>query len=168
MKINKYSSLATTVMVIMVSLSWQAYERINYGEAIVTDGDTIKIGINRIRLFGIDAPEKKQVCKKRKGKEAESWNCGIEATEHLSKLIDDSKVFCFMIEKDRYKRLVSICLNKRYQDIGREMVKAGYSVAYAEYSTLYVNPETEAKRNKIGIWAGEFVKPEDYRKSKKR
>ena len=34
------------------------------GIAEVVDGDTIKINSNKIRLFGIDAPEKKQFCKK--------------------------------------------------------------------------------------------------------
>jgi endonuclease YncB( thermonuclease family) len=28
----------------------------------VTDGDTIKFGAQRVRLFGIDAPEKRQTC----------------------------------------------------------------------------------------------------------
>ena len=34
------------------------------GIAKVVDGDTIKIGKNKIRLLGIDAPEKKQQCQK--------------------------------------------------------------------------------------------------------
>ena len=34
------------------------------GKAKVIDGDTIKINKKKIRLFGIDAPEKKQICKK--------------------------------------------------------------------------------------------------------
>ena len=33
-----------------------------YGYAVVVDADTIKIGNYKIRLFGIDAPEKKQFC----------------------------------------------------------------------------------------------------------
>ena len=34
------------------------------GNVKVIDGDTIKINKKKIRLFGIDAPEKKQICKK--------------------------------------------------------------------------------------------------------
>ena len=34
------------------------------GKAKVIDGDTIKINEKKIRLFGIDAPEKEQICKK--------------------------------------------------------------------------------------------------------
>ena len=36
------------------------------GLAFISDGDTIKILDNRIRLHGIDAPEKKQKCNKKK------------------------------------------------------------------------------------------------------
>ena len=36
------------------------------GLAFISDGDTIKILDNRIRLHGIDAPEKKQKCTKKK------------------------------------------------------------------------------------------------------
>ena len=34
------------------------------GYAKIIDGDTIKIRTKKIRLYGIDAPEKKQTCKK--------------------------------------------------------------------------------------------------------
>jgi endonuclease YncB( thermonuclease family) len=35
-----------------------------YGPAVVTDGDTLKMGSERVRLFGIDAPEGKQSCER--------------------------------------------------------------------------------------------------------
>ena len=37
------------------------------GQAIVIDGDTIKVQGKKIRLFGIDAPELKQICKRKNG-----------------------------------------------------------------------------------------------------
>ena len=39
---------------------WPSYVQ---GEAKVVDGDTLIINNIRIRLFGIDAPEKNQICK---------------------------------------------------------------------------------------------------------
>ncbi|WP_053332748.1 thermonuclease family protein [Candidatus Jidaibacter acanthamoebae] len=39
-----------------------------YGEAKITDGDTIIIGSQRIRLYGIDAVEKNQKCKTKQGR----------------------------------------------------------------------------------------------------
>ena len=39
-------------------------ELIISGKAVITDGDTLNISSNKIRLSGIDAPEIKQQCKK--------------------------------------------------------------------------------------------------------
>ena len=49
-----FSSIITTAI---------SFEKIITGKARVTDGDTIKINNQKIRLFGIDAPETKQFCK---------------------------------------------------------------------------------------------------------
>ena len=53
----------STVFFIFLFLQNSQSEIIS-GSAVVTDGDTIKINNNKIRLFGIDAPEKKQLCEK--------------------------------------------------------------------------------------------------------
>ena len=50
------------------------------GKAKIIDGDTIQIGDNRIRLYGIDAPELKQVCKIN----GRNWMCGEEAAMALA------------------------------------------------------------------------------------
>ncbi|MBA8667325.1 thermonuclease family protein [Candidatus Jidaibacter acanthamoebae] len=135
-----------------------------YGEAKITDGDTIIIGSQKIRLYGIDAPEKNQKCKTKQDRE---WQCGIEAKDYLAKIVDQNKVFCFSKSKDRYRREVSICYNHKFQSINAEMVRNGYAVAYTKYSKLYINEEQQAKQKKLGIWAGTFTKPEEYRMRKK-
>lgn len=43
------------------------------GPARVVDGDTLELGKERIRLFGIDAPESKQLCKNNRGND---YACG--------------------------------------------------------------------------------------------
>lgn len=43
-----------------------------FGLAVAGDGDSLRVGDNRIRLFGIDAPEIDQVCDKPSGR----WDCG--------------------------------------------------------------------------------------------
>jgi len=54
-------SLSTLLILPELSISG---EKIISGKAQVIDGDTIKINDKKIRLFGIDAPEKKQIVKK--------------------------------------------------------------------------------------------------------
>jgi endonuclease YncB( thermonuclease family) len=44
------------------------------------------------------------------------------------------------------------------------MVKNGYAVAYRRYSRDYVKDEDYAKKNKLGLWSGNFIYPEKWRK----
>ena len=59
------------------------------GNARVVDGDTIHVGNTKIRLYGIDAPERKQTCTAG-GKE---WSCGQEASKALLVAIDDDRLW---------------------------------------------------------------------------
>jgi endonuclease YncB( thermonuclease family) len=130
-----------------------------YGTARVIDGDTLHINDIKIRLYGIDAIEKNQQCTT----DGKKWQCGLAAKNKLTELVDGNKVYCWSINKDRYKRHVSICYNHKFQDINAGMVRSGYAVAYTKYSTLYLGLETEAKQEKRGIWSGTFTMPEVYR-----
>ena len=57
-------SLFSLLIFLLFSIVSHSSEKIILGNAKVIDGDTIKIDKKKIRLFGIDAPEKKQLCKK--------------------------------------------------------------------------------------------------------
>ncbi|MDC0418688.1 thermonuclease family protein [Pelagibacteraceae bacterium] len=130
------------------------------GFADVTDGDTIKILNNKIRLHGIDAPEKKQKCTK----DAKDYNCGVVATQMLIKKISGNTVKCLTQKnKDRYNRFIGVCFVKQ-EDINKWMVRNGYAVAYKRYSEDYTLDENFAKTNKLGLWSGSFLKPEKWRK----
>ena len=55
-------SLFSLLIFFLFSIASLSSEKIILGNAKVIDGDTIKINDNKIRLFGIDAPENKQMC----------------------------------------------------------------------------------------------------------
>ncbi len=47
------------------------------------------------------------------------------------------------------------------------MVSEGLALAYRRYSLDYIDQEAEAQAAQRGLWAGEFVKPWDWRRGKR-
>ena len=131
-----------------------------YGIPNITDGDTIKILNKRIRFHGVDAPENKQICIKN----FKEYSCGQEATNALKKKINKKRVICKVQDKlDRYNRYIGVCFLGDI-NLNKWMVRNGYAVAYRRYSKDYIKDENYAKKNKIGLWAGDFIHPEKWRK----
>jgi endonuclease YncB( thermonuclease family) len=127
----------------------------------VSDGDSLRSGDLRIRLFGIDAPELKQQCADQNGV---LWSCGTAALQQLNALISKNKdLQCSLRDVDRYGRLVMQCFNGPI-DIGAAMVLSGYALAYRQFSDLYIAEEEQAKTTLKGIWRGAFTPPWEWRR----
>src|SRR3954462_775716 len=73
------------------------------GRAQITDGDTLRIGKDRIRLFGIDAPEIKQTCNEATDNE---YACGEAARDELRRHVGNVIVLCVPLDRDGYGRVV--------------------------------------------------------------
>lgn len=132
------------------------------GTARVTDGDTLRIGETRIRLFGVDAPESRQLCPDGTGK---SWPCGKAATRKLETLVAGRTVRCVPENLDRYGRTVASC-SVEGEDLGEILVRDGLARAYARYSDRYVAAEAAAMGGHRGLWEGEAEAPWDWRREK--
>ena len=151
LRINNFFIILSVVLISSFS---------NANNLKIIDGDTIHIGKIKYRLYGIDAPEIKQECKRNNKK----YLCGVEATKFLQSLIkDDESISCVNKNIDRYKRIVAVChyLN---EDLSKLMVRNGWAIAYRRYSKDYVDDENYAKENKLGIWNGQFIEPYKWRK----
>ena len=140
------------------------------GNAQVIDGDTIKINSKKIRLYGIDAPEFKQICKKTYltiiiFSFTKDYPCGKISTVELKKKINNKVITCKILDIDKYKRLIGECY-KRNLNLNSWLVSNGYAVAYRKYSKKYVSNEINAKNKKLGVWQGKFEMPWDYRRKK--
>ncbi len=135
------------------------------GKPRVIDGDTIEISGERIRLEGIDTPEKWQKCRDERGSE---YRCGQDATDALRRLIGYSPVRCELEPgRDRYGRLIGFCFTASGTDINGWLVREGLALAYRQYSRRYVYEEERAQRGKRGMHRGEFVPPWDWRRGKR-
>ena len=131
------------------------------GIARVIDGDTIEVRGTHIRLDGIDAPESKQTCEAN----GQTYACGEQATEALIVLLGARPVECTETGKDRYQRIIAKCRVDSI-DLGTWMVEHGWAVAFRKYSLEYVRAEDRARSAKLGIWAGTFEMPENWRREK--
>ena len=130
------------------------------GIARPIDGDSLMVGQQEIRLFGIDAPELSQSCT-RGGK---PWACGAAAADQLSKLVAGKQVSCVSLGQDKHGRFLSRC-SVGTTEVNRTMVATGYALAYRRYSMDYVSAEESAKVAKRGIWSGTFELPSEVRHS---
>jgi endonuclease YncB( thermonuclease family) len=112
----------------------------------VIDGDTVDVllasGLIRVRLQGIDAPERNQPG----GREAQHW---------LQKRLQGRVVDLEPVLQDRYDRLVAVVFDGE-ADINRELVAAGYAWAYRRYLRRSDWPlcvaEREARAAGRGLW----------------
>lgn len=133
----------------------------------ITDGDTVNVLTNdnhthKIRLSGIDAPEKKQAF-------------GNRSKQALAELIDGKTVSVEFNKLDRYKRVVGkITFNGL--DVNLRQIKLGLAWHYKKYEkeqdvddrSIYANAEYIAQRDKVGLWYDENpIAPWDFRKQKR-
>lgn len=92
------------------------------GTARVVDGDTMDVGVVRIRLHGIDAPEAGQPCGTADGG---TWQCGTASTNRLAELIEGSQVECEALDRDLYGRIISVVPTWRLATSTRSMAMPG-------------------------------------------
>lgn len=103
---------------VLVSSAAAAEPRRIVGVASVIDGDTIEIHGERIRLFGVDAPESRQECRRTDGLR---WRCGQQAALALQDHTGRRTVTCVQDDVDRYGRSVCHC-DVSGEDIGGWLV----------------------------------------------
>ena len=146
---------AILVLMLLAATPVLAQENQIVGVASVIDGDTIEIHGQRIRLFGIDAPESSQLCVRPTG---ERWRCGQQGSFALADRIGRATGACQPRDLDRYGRVVAVCF-KGNEDLSRWMVITGRAVAFRRYSVDYVADEDTARQSRINIWSGDFDLP---------
>jgi endonuclease YncB( thermonuclease family) len=125
------------------------------GPFYAVDGDTLWVKGERLRLEGIDAPERAQTCTDADGR---SWDCGLVARSTMAKMIGTDSAICEGSKKDRYRRLLVTCRDGA-ADLNGEIVRRGLAVSYGGYRV----EERQARHDRRGIWAGHFEKPKDWR-----
>lgn len=129
------------------------------GQAVALDGDTLQIGLVRVRLYGVDAFEAEQRCGPNPN---EATRCGAAASHAMARLVATGETICAPRDVDAYGRLVAVC-RVGATDLGATLVREGLALAFRRYALDYVPDENAARLARVGAWAAGFVAPEDYR-----
>lgn len=150
---------------LFIIFSFTAHSAELVGKVIkVTDGDTITIldasKIKyKIRLSGIDAPEKNQAF-------------GKVSKQSLSEMVAGKIVTVDYNKRDRYRRIVGKVLYKNI-DINLEQINRGLAWHYKKYEreqdvedrAIYAHQEYLALKNRVGLWTDDnSIPPWDFRK----
>jgi len=118
------------------------------GTAEVIDADILRFGNQRVILWGIDAPDRRQTCQLN----GELWGCYDVAFRNLQLLAGRGEVVCYFHgDPDPFGRRFGVC-ESGGQDLNAEMVKAGVALAFQEETDDYLVQMAEAIQAGVGLW----------------
>ena len=155
------------IFLLQACVQFSVYGEVLKGKVVgVSDGDTITIldsanVQHKIRLTGIDAPEKAQAF-------------GQASKKNLSDLIFNKQVEVLWVKHDRYQRILGkVVMNG--QDICLEQVRHGMAWHYKKYQneqspqdrSKYSDAEKKARDAKLGLWIDDGpIEPAQFRHKK--
>lgn len=124
------------------------------GISRIIDGDTIElIDGTRVRLHGIDTPERNQPY-------------GKDATRELNTLLEN-EVYVEVIDVDRYGRTVAALWTSNGTNVNLQMVCRGAAWWYERYArddAELRECQTAARDGNLGLWDGDPIEPWVWRK----
>ena len=132
----------------------------------VADGDTITVLMPdfeqvKVRLYGIDCPEKKQAF-------------GQKATQFTAQRVAGENVRVQIMDTDRYGRSVGVVYTENGTNLNRELLTNGLAWVYdyfckEPFCDNWKQEETRARRAHTGLWVDKNpIEPWEWRKMRKR
>jgi len=135
-------------------------------QTAVVDGETLRVRETVVRLLGVAAPARGQLCHHSDGSR---FDCGAASAEALARLVADRAVECRLFGHDEKNHVVALC-QADGRDVNHAQVMDGWARARAEASSLasglvpesgsgargFAANEAEARTQHRGLWAGSF------------
>lgn len=126
------------------------------GYVRVIDGDTFDIDGERVRIWGIDAPDKPEAMKRAAGRRAaaiieqEGLTCSTSLAANVA--LRTGKMCPSSLTS--YGRKNAQCrLNRTGEDFGNRMIREGFAVSYKRYDCgFYDELMSKAKLTRSGLW----------------
>jgi endonuclease YncB( thermonuclease family) len=155
-------------VLLVVALTILSAAKVSAATPTVKDGGTLQLGNMTYRLDGIDAPAFDQLCI---DEHADSWTCGIEARDQLTKLIGDRQVRCddLGVDPSYKKRHLGVCkVEGETNSLSQLLVRRGFALNVEASATgRFKTDEARAREDRVGLWKGCFVAPQEFRVDRK-
>lgn len=107
----------------------------------IVDGDSLYVENKKLRLWGVDAPDKDEF----------GYN---EARKKLQEIVQDQTVTCTCKDTDRHGRSMVLCTLQNGDDVGKILIESGWALDYRRHTSgYYEKAEDKAREAKRGLWA---------------
>lgn len=148
--------MARALFILLLLLATPALAQFE-GRARAISGDMLEVGARLVVLYGVDAPEPEQNCRR----DGRPWTCGLQASFALAGLVERNWLECVERDRDAQGRSIAVCWmgGPGGVEVNARMVAQGWAMADPDTGRAYARIEQLAKRARRGMWAGEFVAP---------
>lgn len=154
--------ILTVLLTLLLGVVVASAQKFSVRVVGISDGDTFTV-INqdklqlKIRIYGIDAPEKGQ-------------DFGSKAKQAISDLIMGKDIQIDVQSRDSWGRLISYVYTSDGRDVSLLMLQEGMAWHFVKYDDTeeYVQAEKRARAKKKGLWSqSNPTAPWDYRGGKR-
>ncbi len=115
----------------------------------VLDGETLRVGERLLRLAGIAAPARGQLCRDNAGR---IFDCGAASAGALARLLGDRPIECRIEGRDRMGRELAVC-RAGAEEVNASLVGAGYAAPGHGANAALVLRADAARQSGLGLWA---------------
>lgn len=149
------------LVALLLALPLGAAQREIAGPARVIDGDTLEIAGQRLRIGGIDAPERAETCIDAQGQD---WPCGAWATKATRELLGQQRLTCVDLGEQSFDRIVARCYIGG-RDLAVSLIEAGIARPCLRFAReqgtehRYLQAEKVGLAERAGIYAGPLNPP---------
>jgi endonuclease YncB( thermonuclease family) len=160
---NKVWIAAATGLAFLLACDWAIAQLVEDGTGIphgfaVASGDSVKFGRQAVRLYGIDAPARGELC------DDGRWNPAPLSAKALVDFIAGRPVSCRQVDVERKDgRPFALCFAGA-DDLQALMVGAGWAWANSQSGGQYLDAERRAAARGVGVHAHRCRPPDQRRR----
>ena len=124
------------------------------GKAKADSAGTIFLAKQKLRLFGVNAPGKRQFCPDTNGG---VFECGAMGAKYLKDVLKGAEVSCDIVKRGNDDTLAEVQCSADGQDLGLTVIRAGFAQAIPGAVDAYDTAQIDAFKAGEGLWAFNYV-----------